>query len=353
MEPDRRHRCFAEVKPEAPALAHQGSYCLAAAFPACPIFQSWAVRAAAEGIRPAGGVATEPAVGAAAIVGGVPPESLPEAQTPRRGGHTTGAPARSWAAPPPWAAEPPPQAPLPQDLIVNRAAGRRLDAPLADEPPAAWIGPASVRASMVAEGDAEAELPDFLARAGSPAGAQDTSEYRPPPSQARPTARASGRGGMSDGDAPEWRKPRRFEAYPTIRTRAGNARIPRLALAALGLLAVALLAFALPGLLAPGDSRTRPRGAGVASGSTAAAPTPTRRPTPVPAPTPEIYIVASGDTLGRIANEHGFTVEELLAANPQLEDPDRIAVGDEIIIPDPDAPSVSRAAAPETPAASP
>lgn len=46
-----------------------------------------------------------------------------------------------------------------------------------------------------------------------------------------------------------------------------------------------------------------------------------------------VYVVASGDTLSRIASEHSLTVDQLLAANPQVTDPDRFAIGDEIVIP--------------------
>ena len=47
----------------------------------------------------------------------------------------------------------------------------------------------------------------------------------------------------------------------------------------------------------------------------------------------DVYVVASGDTLAQIARVHGLTVDELLAANPKITDPNRIAVGDEIRIP--------------------
>ena len=46
-EPDTRHRCYATPTPEPRALAHQRSYCLTANFSACPIFQDWAIRSAA------------------------------------------------------------------------------------------------------------------------------------------------------------------------------------------------------------------------------------------------------------------------------------------------------------------
>lgn len=62
-----------------------------------------------------------------------------------------------------------------------------------------------------------------------------------------------------------------------------------------------------------------------------ATPTPTLTPTPEPAF--EIYVVQSGDTLAKIAQEFGVTVEAILEANPEIEDPSRIVVGQEIRIP--------------------
>nr|WP_290669739.1 LysM domain-containing protein [Ardenticatena sp.] len=62
-----------------------------------------------------------------------------------------------------------------------------------------------------------------------------------------------------------------------------------------------------------------------------ATPTPTSTPTPEPAF--EVYVVQSGDTLAKIAQEFGVTVEAILEANPDIEDPSRIVVGQEIRIP--------------------
>jgi spore coat assembly protein SafA len=53
---------------------------------------------------------------------------------------------------------------------------------------------------------------------------------------------------------------------------------------------------------------------------------------PVPAP-PEVYVVRPGDTLFAIARRFGVTLEQLLAANPQITDPDRIFPGERINIP--------------------
>lgn len=61
-------------------------------------------------------------------------------------------------------------------------------------------------------------------------------------------------------------------------------------------------------------------------------------PTPVftPAPTEPVlntYTVESGDTLGLIAEDFGTTVDEILAVNPDITDPESITPGQVIIIP--------------------
>ena len=46
-KPDYRHRCFAEPTPAPRSIAHQEAFCLSPNFAGCPVFQDWAVRAAA------------------------------------------------------------------------------------------------------------------------------------------------------------------------------------------------------------------------------------------------------------------------------------------------------------------
>lgn len=46
------------------------------------------------------------------------------------------------------------------------------------------------------------------------------------------------------------------------------------------------------------------------------------------------YTVKPGDTLSRIATRNGVTLAQLLQANPQVKDPNRISVGDVINLPD-------------------
>jgi LysM repeat protein len=63
-------------------------------------------------------------------------------------------------------------------------------------------------------------------------------------------------------------------------------------------------------------------------------PTATPEPTVTPAPqvTPTIYSVASGDTLGGIADAYGVTIEALMEANG-ISNASLISVGEELIIP--------------------
>jgi nucleoid-associated protein YgaU len=75
-----------------------------------------------------------------------------------------------------------------------------------------------------------------------------------------------------------------------------------------------------------------------------ATPSPTAEPAPEVEPTPEpeeeaagaaqTYVVESGDTLSGIAQRFGVTVDAIVEASG-LEDPDRLAIGDELTIPPP------------------
>ncbi|MEZ4596276.1 MAG: LysM domain-containing protein [Chloroflexota bacterium] len=91
---------------------------------------------------------------------------------------------------------------------------------------------------------------------------------------------------------------------------------------------VGVLAFAVSGCLtvAPTDPTPTPP------------PTPVITPTPTPEPTNRTYVVRSGDTLLIIAQRFGLTLGQLMAANPSITDPDRIRVGQVIVIPPPGAP---------------
>ncbi len=133
---------------------------------------------------------------------------------------------------------------------------------------------------------------------------------------------------------PAWEAPRRYEAYPSLRTRIGLpgvGGIPKVAVWLIVLVLVALFLFlfgpSLLGLVADDGGAASP------TPSATVAVTPTPVPTEPPAPTPQVYIVAKGDTMSKIAKKFGLTVEEILVANPQIKNPDKIGIGDEITIP--------------------
>lgn len=56
-------------------------------------------------------------------------------------------------------------------------------------------------------------------------------------------------------------------------------------------------------------------------------------------PTAQTYTIRGGDSLSSIAAQFGLTVGQLLAANPQIADPNDIRAGDVLVIPPQDAPT--------------
>jgi hypothetical protein len=164
---------------------------------------------------------------------------------------------------------------------------------------------------------------------------EDELEGEPPRrSTRRPRAYSQHLGGP---DGPDWERPRRHEAYPTIRTRVGlpRVRVPRVAVMAIGLAVLALAIFLfVPGLLGIGGGGGGGGGAH-ASASPSAGPSVSLAPTVAPAPTPVLYTIKRGDTLSKIATANGLTLDELLAANPAIKDPNKIGLGQQIIIPTP------------------
>ena len=53
---------------------------------------------------------------------------------------------------------------------------------------------------------------------------------------------------------------------------------------------------------------------------------------PLPTPTPTIYEVKRGETLGTIALQFGVSVEAIIAVNG-ITDPNRVSVGQKLVIP--------------------
>lgn len=347
VAPDHRHRCFAELRPAPRALAHQEVYCLTASFATCPTFLDWARRQAARGV--AGGARE------VETAGPMPGEALSSSEVPSQGEappHDEPRPPRrprDWTAPPPWMSDRSP-GPAGEQLGVFDA----LDEPLArpQEPairstPRPNVDPEL--ASLLRPGDEpgpdeeEGEVPAFLA--GRSRSATPRSSRPPagrPVSQAHPVSPRLRRPDHGDPDAPSWERPRRFEAYPTLRSRASIPRIPGIAIALVALGAAALLLFFLPSLLTAPASTPAPS-------PTATATATSNVPTEVPSPTGQVYVVVANDTVIKIAKKFGLTQEALLAANPQIKNPDKIAVGDEILIPVPATPEPSPSEASPSP----
>ncbi len=400
--PDHRHRCYAEQYPAPRALAHQEAYCLSTAFPVCPTFQSWARREAARArdqaaAAAAAGGADAPAPAAAgaasaptddvtppppdeAVRPAPAPASAASATSPVPGDDETGDddlastadrgdepvqrnPPRDWAAPPPW-------------LASNEARRQSVDAEAPaflgrqPEPGAGLAGsaadqlaggpPPSRRTEQVEELWGEAATgaavgaaatgssPAFSSGSGSarPAVPDEYASVEAPPGRVprRPRAYDQHLGGPN---GPDWEQPKRYEAYPTIRTRIGMPEIPRIVFmaVAVGLLAIFLLF--LPSLLNFGGTGSAPGASPSPSGSVK----PSFEPTPPPAPTPLVYTVKKGDTLTKIAKAHGLTLDELLAANPAIKNPNKVTEGQQIVIPLPSesaaapAPSAARSPA--------
>ena len=132
---------------------------------------------------------------------------------------------------------------------------------------------------------------------------------------------------------PAWERSRRFEAYPTIRTRVGIPQLPRLAVLAAAVAIAAVVLFFLPALLGVGgggDGGTSTASPSTSQGVASSSPEPS---VPV-APTAQVYVVKAGDTMSKIATRYGLTTDQLCTANKAtIKNCDKIAIGDELVIP--------------------
>ncbi len=384
QRPDHRHRCYAELRPAPRAIAHQEAYCLSASFPACPTFQDWAQREAAKARRTAdetaaasAAVGASAAVAASAATADEPAADVASAPSEPESGVSVGSaspsdgPARGqpladdgwlyrprpanrkWAEPPPWA----------EGATGDPAgAAAALGTSARDEPPEAtglassrWLDDGSGGADR-ARSARDADAPGFLVGrapevddeaapgqelaavvprsrrpvtrgpAGRSAAAGDRSMTRKAViGQARPVAHVE-----RDDGTPSWERPRRFEAYPTLKRRvgAGMPAMSRLTIGVIAVVVAAILLFTLPALFFGGanqEAKTTPSPSALRSAAaTPAAPA---------APTPLTYTVKPGDTLARIATKYGVTQKQIMAANPTIKDPDKIVIGQVIVIP--------------------
>ncbi|MFP5343354.1 MAG: LysM peptidoglycan-binding domain-containing protein [Candidatus Limnocylindria bacterium] len=288
-----------------------------------------------------------------------PGDEQPVETTPRRN------PPRDWAAPPPWAgiAQGPGSATVDGPAFTGRQpregqglAGSAADRLAGGVPPS--TGPAASPSPRPGRGaEPDPDLAALVGRGERPSasppvrpGAHDDVDDldagdTPLPVRRQPVSSTrSDRGRAAaparphrehvQGDGPSWERSRRNEAYPMLKTRAGLGGLPGLPRVAVlfgALLIAAVALFFLPALLGVGGDGDAPTASPTRQ---SVAPTATPEPTPVPAPTPQTYTIKSGDTLSGIARSFGLTLDDLLEANADtITDPNRIAVGDVIIIP--------------------
>ncbi len=261
-------------------------------------------------------------------------------------------PPRDWSAPPPWLAsserghgqDEDPSAPpflgrrasSPGQGLAGSAADRLAGGdtgPEDDADSGMWVSSATarpVRAEPPRRSQPTAPIPADDPDDLDP-GDEDVEDGEPRRPARRSRAYAQHLGGPN---SPDWERPRRYEAYPTIRSRVGVPQVPRLALTAGAIVLIALALLFLPSLLNLGGGGTGsgPVGSAAPSGRTAA---PSLASTQPAAPTPVVYTIKKGDTLSKIATRNGLTVDELLKANPSIKDPNKVSLGQQIIIPTP------------------
>lgn len=246
---------------------------------------------------------------------------------------------RDWAAPPPWASD--------AGVSPDETVGAR---------PGPGAGLAASAASWLGDEADAGEDPDD-APAAADAAANRRRGWDAPDDgygwddrSALDRRRDERRSVRGRSRGPAWEEPPPREVFPSLRTRLPAVAIPRsssLTLWFVALIVAAAVLFFVPPLLLRlgGVGGERPTATPAPATST---PAPSVAPTPTPAPTPQTYVIAPGDSLARVARRFGVTLEELLAANPQITDKDLIRIGDEIVVPPPKPDSIEDGTTPTT-----
>jgi len=273
--PDYRHRCFAAPEPEPRAFPHQERFCLSADFARCPIFLDWA-RQEAAGVKVGGG----------------------EAATARSAeGVAAEAEAEDEAAPAFLAAR------------TRTTVGTEL-------------GTSSKRAEDVSAG--------LWSYDGDTKRSPAPKAPLPPSTLGEPVVAMARRGPTHPG----WENPPRIESFPRLRSREDRRANQPLLFVAIGMALVMASLILFPIIM-------NSKGPGAAASSSAAAnasaqgtPTPEITPTPTAGPSFTIYVVKKTDlNLSGIAAKYNVQLEDLIAANPLLKNPNIIWEGMRLYIP--------------------
>ena len=372
-KPDYRHRCFAEPTPAPRSIAHQEAYCLSPNFAACPVFQDWAVRAAA---RPAEGAGAAAAASGPQMVGGTAAEpeaaaeedapapepvftDLPEDASVTPAGAEIAAAAAAATGMTPGFVSPPTfattdwqsEAEESQQLAAFDAQAATPSATAPMPPPAAVPPDAAAQPDISDQAAASPAVPAFLAsRSPRPVGSTIPS----PAAQPRPTGPV-----RRDEIVPSWEIDGRYGAEAPDEPGGNRFDTVLTAIAVLAILAIGVAAVLfLPGLLShgtpsrtPGPSilfpSTQPSAlpSAVPSVAPSGAPSfgpsvaPTVAPSVGPVGSPRLYRIKPNDSLAKIASKYHVTVQQILDANPTITDPNHIEVGQTIVIPQPGASS--------------
>jgi LysM repeat protein len=336
-EPDTRHRCYATPTPEPRALAHQRNFCLTANFSACPIFQDWAIRSAA---RP---VPMRPIPPALALTDDSRPVGEPEFSPPAEpavesedGPEQVGLFDEQASKPPALAAAPPMPTFRLTAPLEEQAPGENIVAA-----PPAIIPPPARPAALATPSSSALSAPVSSAPASAP-------PAQPKPTPSKPIKPPKSPLKKED-IVPAWERSYYDVPDPGRSSRRSGGRdVFSLLTVVFSVLAVvtlvALGVILLPALFGrPGSATPTPTLAAGAS-ATAAGFSPTAQPTPQS--TWQTYTIQLGDSLYGIAGKFNITYDQLLAANPQITNPDFIVVGQVVNIPPPSyaAPSPSAAA---------
>ena len=343
--PDHHHRCYAEVRPAPRALAHQEAYCLSPTFPVCPTFQDWARREAAQA-----------KAAAAHEAGPAEADGEGEGEWDRDDSHLPGGPSspgdetggfdsgqrnppRNWAAPPPWLSsrdgdmeddEREVQAlpPVRGGGLSGSFADRLAGGSASGMPSGGSGGPQNQPVAEPPPWADEAESGDD--RAGGRDGRAAASYSRRSPRDARHPAKPALPG-------PSWERPKRLEAYPTLKTRIGlgSVHLPPILVGVGALVLAAVALFSLPTILGLFGDEDGAGGSPLPSGAESTGPSGSpAEPTPTPGPTQLIYRVQGGDTMSTIADRFGVPLAALIEANREtIPNPDLLQIDQEVIIP--------------------